>query len=356
MPSSELVKLGLISGRGGIVFAAVAGVLWQFQWWNFDRFELRRLVQVQGDLPGWLGWLEWLLDSRSLSARVLLGAAAVLLVLVVMRLASVGWHLVRYYGFSLLRQRLDLRAEFGLLTKVSSLIPVHRIQLISVRTSLLHRWFDRTTIELETAGASQSGSDFQQELAQSGVKTDRQFLAPILERARAAGFLREILPSLDLGAVEWQRLSPRARRRILKRTSRLVGLLTLLVAILLSLTPVPVNPLHALWLPVLLLPFSFVQTTGWLRYSGWGLTDEAVFFRSGWLGRSVSVVPFDKVQTVALTTSFWDRRRDMASVSVDTAGASAFGHRIAIPYLDREVAEEIARRLYAEAESTEFAW
>jgi membrane protein YdbS with pleckstrin-like domain len=46
----------------------------------------------------------------------------------------------------------------------------------------------------------------------------------------------------------------------------------------------------------------------------------------------------------------------MASVTVDTAGASLLGHRIAIPYLDGTVAKELGQRLYAEAEATEFDW
>ena len=46
----------------------------------------------------------------------------------------------------------------------------------------------------------------------------------------------------------------------------------------------------------------------------------------------------------------------MASVAVDTAGAGSMGHRIHIPYLDVEVAEEILRRLYDETRATEFRW
>ena len=83
---------------------------------------------------------------------------------------------------------------------------------------------------------------------------------------------------------------------------------------------------------------------------------RAVFFRSGWLSHKVSVVRFNKMQTVALKESPFDRRNRMASVAVDTAGAAQEGHRIAIPYLDKETAETVARRLYAEASHTEYSW
>jgi len=41
--------------------------------------------------------------------------------------------------------------EYGLFTRVSSLIPVHRIQLLAVRATMFHRWFGRASIDLETA-------------------------------------------------------------------------------------------------------------------------------------------------------------------------------------------------------------
>ncbi|MCZ6507421.1 MAG: PH domain-containing protein [Acidobacteria bacterium] len=351
LPPIELVKLGLISRRSFIVFAAAAGLLAQTGWWDFDWEDLARDLWVE--LPG---WLVWLLESASFTTRALLGAGLVLVLLGLLRGVSVAWHLVKYHGFTLRRERGDLRTDFGLLTRVSSLIPVRRIQLVSAHASLLHRWFDRTSIDLETAGSSESGSDLDNQLVQSGVRARRQYLAPILESGRTPGLLRQILPETDLDGVDWQPLPARARRRIMKGPIIVTALLTLIALTLLNAKAGPVAALYALWLPATVLPLAFIRATGWLRYSAWGLTDRAVFFRSGWLDRSVSVVPLDKVQTVTLSASPFDRRRDMASVAVDTAGAGTFGHRIDIPYLDRDVADTVFERLYSAASSTEFDW
>jgi membrane protein YdbS with pleckstrin-like domain len=62
------------------------------------------------------------------------------------------------------------------------------------------------------------------------------------------------------------------------------------------------------------------------------------------------------MQTVSMGQSPFDRRRRMASVAVDTAGAGNLGHRIHIPFLDVDVAESILRRLYAETCASEFRW
>lgn len=351
VPPIELVKLGLISRRGLIIFATAAGLLWQTGRFDVDWSDASKYLG--GNLPSWLAWL---LESAPAATRVLVGAGLVLALLALLLGLSVVWHLVKYHGFTLRRERGDLRTDFGLWTRVSSLIPVRRIQLVSARASLLHRWFGRTSIDLETAGGSESGSDLTKELAQSGVSLSWQYLAPILDNERTPHLLREVLPGIDLDAVDWQQLSARARRRMMKRPIIATGLITLAAVALLLVVAGPFAALHALWLPATVLPLAFVRATGWLRHSAWGLTDEAVFFRSGWLARSVSAVPLDKIQTITMSASPFDRRRHMASVAVDTAGAGTLGLRIDIPYLDRDVADTFSRRLYAEASASEFDW
>src|SRR6185436_15453253 len=74
---------------------------------------------------------------------------------------------------------------------------------------------------------------------------------------------------------------------------------------------------------------------------GWALAEEAIAFRSGWLRRQVTIVPFAKVQAVDLHCSPFDRRAGMARIRVDTAGAGSGSHRIEIPYLTRADAERL---------------
>jgi putative membrane protein len=93
-----------------------------------------------------------------------------------------------------------------------------------------------------------------------------------------------------------------------------------------------------------------------VRRAGYALDDGAIYFRSGWVGRQVSAVRFVNMQTVSMSQSPFDRRRNMASVAVDTAGAGGLGHRINIPFLNITTAEKILRRLYKETSTTEFRW
>jgi len=357
VPDGELVRLGLISNRGFIVVAAVMGVFSQMQWWDQDWFEnqdwMRIYTSVRSKAPDWAAWL---FDPGSLAGRLLLGLALIVLFIGLLRLLSVAWYLVRYRGFTLEQKGEDLRAEYGLLTQVSSLIPVHRIQLVTVSSTLLHRWFGRTSIDLETAGASTSDSGLSGPLAASGANSTRQWLAPIIETERASGLVHEVLPEVDIEAVEWKPIETRAVGRIVKRVAIPVTPVTIAVAAVLTFSPIPLSGWHALWLPSIVLTLAWLITRRWVRHAGYALTENAIYFRSGWLSRQVSVVRFVNMQTVSMRQSPFDHRRRMASVAVDTAGAGATGHRIRIPFLDVDVAGAILQRLYTETRSTEFRW
>jgi putative membrane protein len=351
VPDRELVRLGLISNRGFLVVAAVLGALSQMNWWDRDWRSIYESVHARAP-----GWAAWLFAPGSLSGKLLLGFGAILLFLVLLRLFSIAWYLVRYRGFTLRQTGQDLRAEYGLLTHVSSLIPVHRIQLVTVSASLLHRCFGRTSIDLETAGSSDAGSELSGQLAASGMNTTRQFLAPIVESGRAAGLLREVLPEVDIDTVEWKPIEARAVRRIVNRVAIAVTPFTIGLAAVLTFSPIPLSGWHALWLPSVALTTAWLITHRWVRRAGYALTECAIYFRSGWLSRQVSVVRFVNMQTVSMHQSPFDHRKRMASVAVDTAGAGGTGHRIRIPFLDVDVAESILHRLYLETRSTEFRW
>jgi putative membrane protein len=264
------------------------------------------------------------------------------------------WYLVRYRGFTLHQKDEDLRADYGLWPEVSSVIPVHRIQLVTVSVSLLHRWFGRASIDLETAGAADTNSGLGG--GASGAANTRQWLAPIIETDRAAALVREVLPEVDIEAVEWKPIEARAVRRIVNRIAMVLTPVTIGLALLFALTPIPLSGWNALWLPAVMLTSAWLVSRQWVRRTGYALTDHAILFRSGWLGRQISAVRFINMQTVSMTQSPFDRRKRMASVAVDTAGAGGMGHRIQIPFLDVEVAERILRRLYDETRATEFRW
>jgi membrane protein YdbS with pleckstrin-like domain len=87
----------------------------------------------------------------------------------------------------------------------------------------------------------------------------------------------------------------------------------------------------------------------------WVLTDQVVAFRRGWIWRFTTVTPLSRIQAVAQHESPFDRRHRMARVRVDTAGGSE-AFRVDVPYLGRDTAAELHRRLATAAAETAFRW
>lgn len=339
LPPPELMLAGFIQNRGFVVLAAAFGLLW----------ELGVLDKLMGRMFGEE------LSGRSLTraiAAMLLGRgefplvsialtiAALIFLVVVSRVLSMGWALVSLYGFRLTLAGEDLRAEYGLLTRVSTTIALRRIQTLTVRQGVLHRLYKRAAVRVGLAGGGgEEGKE---------SKTQREWLAPILPQDELPGLLTTVLREGDFAGLDWRGVHPRAFRREVKGW--------ILVAVLIS---VPfVVPLKG-WVLILLaglLAWAYVAARQTIARMGWAVSDGAVFFRSGWLRREVTAVRFTQIQAVTVRESPFDRRTGMASIRVDTAGAGELSHRVDIPYLPRETAWELCDLLATQADRTAFRW
>ena len=349
VPARELVKLGIVSNKGMVVVAAALGLLAQARpdenmFEPFLRSAADRLPL--GAAADWLGWARL---ASPVLAGVLLGAAFVVLAFVLLRVLSVGWFLVQLHGFTLTRRGSDLGARFGLFTRVSRTIPTGRIQSLTATESPLHRWFGRQSLELRTVGgAAAADADVDFDASSDGPKAESQWLAPMVETARVPLLLRQVLPDIDLAGVAWRPLAPRARRRMLVRGLALAAAVILLGGLIAGPWGLALAPPAAL--------AALVHAHRWTSRAAYAVTAWGVLFRSGWWTRRLAIVPLARIQTVGLGESPFDRRHRMASVRIDTAGAAAAGYTIAIPYLERAVAAEIVRGLYAEAGQRAFRW
>ena len=327
----ELVLFGLISNRGMAVVVAAMGVAWQF-----DLFDANEAAQ---GLSRYKVYLPDSLATPRLLTTIVLAVAGLIVALVALRALSVTWALVKFHGFVLARRGGDLLAQYGLFTRISATIPLHRIQLLSTRSTPLHRWCDRSAVQAETAGGG----------AQSDESvTHRLWLAPLIRGDRAADLLAELLPDVEWGNLPWQALPHRAGRRVLRRS------LALLIVVL-AIAVVAFGPL-ALLLALPGVPWVWLHARLYLRHTAYAVTPTAVLYRSGWWLRQMSVVRFSKIQTVALQESPFDRRNGMASLKVDTAGAGRVGHRIDIDFLELAAARVMAGWLNDEASRTRFRW
>ena len=339
LPVRELLLNGLLENRGLVLVGTAYGVLWEAGLFRgvWDRLAsgsygpglLRDTFATiaTGNLP-----------SPGRIAILLMGIAGLLLL---MRALSMIWSFLRLHEFRLSRVGDDLRTAYGLFTRVTTTIPLKRVQSLTVMESPLQRLVDRMSVRVETAGGHGSPQDGQRQ-------RPRERLAPIIRSVDVPSLVREVLPGFELDRLDWLALHPRAFRRAVKP------------ALLLSvITSVPFVYWFG-WAGLVVLPITvpWLCALAWahVRHTRWAVTDDALVLRSGWLWRQVTIVPATKIQVVGSVESPFDRRAAMAGVRVDTAGSPSPAHRIAIPYLARETAAALSQRLADQTAQTAFRW
>lgn len=266
------------------------------------------------------------------------GVAMLVGAMMFLRVLSVVWTILRFHGYVLERVGDDLRVRCGLLTQTSATVPRHRVQLLSVHQTLLARWTGRAAIRLETAG-SETGEE-------NDAVVSGKWSVPIVRREQVGEVIGALFPDLGLENLSWQGLAPRARGRML-RVSLIVALLATLGCALV------VRPWGALAI-VVWVPLAVWHARASFRLTAWARTPVGLVFRSGVMTRKVSVTFYDKMQVITLRETPFDRRHDMASLRVDTAGAGPADHKIDIPYLPREVAREQLEGLFKKAQQAAF--
>ena len=321
LPTSEVLRLGIISNRGmvivGLAMASVA------QLGN----------NVLGRTLKWIGnWLYGHSNALHLSWLGAAGAAVVLVLLAVvgLRLLSIAWALLNFHGFRLTESNGRLSAERGLFTRIRSSLPRRRIQAWTLREGVLHRWFGRRSLSVDSA-VVESGT---------GEKTSLRELAPLATPARVDELVASLISSrpgqtASWPVSEWHPLHRNAWRRQLLWPAMIVALVSVTLAF--------VRTRWALC-GLALLPMLWWNARNWAKHSAWSVADGLVAFRGGWLGKYWRFAEVRKLQALSWYQSPLDRRWGMATLHFDTAGANGGGPPLEIPFLP----EETARRLYDE--------
>ncbi|HEY8540121.1 MAG TPA: PH domain-containing protein [Steroidobacteraceae bacterium] len=325
LPLAELIRYGLVDNRGMIVVAAAFGAAGQ-----------TGLLENLGRIVGQRIFAE----STAAFGTAVFAVALVLLIAIVLavRALSVAWALVTLHGFTLAQRGTDLLIRYGLLTRVGLTLRLPRIQAVHETETFLHRFFGRVSLAVDLAGGGLPHGN-EGDMSRTRVR----WLAPICPPQVSEALTRVALPMLSGDSQpDWQPLAPGARSRIFRKTTFIATLICAVPAVLWLKLAAPL-----LWLAI--VPLSWLHATQYVRHTRWALTREALVFRRGWLTRRVSYVPRVRIQVAHQSESPFDRRTNMASVVVDTAGANVLAGPICIRYLSKETAVGLCAALYGSA-------
>ena len=314
IPLSWLIKAGLASNRGMIMVGVASGFYFQFGpergRFNFD-------------------WLKAIVPAEaSMGSLIAYGIVGSIVLFILLRLFGVGWYILRFFGYKLVRHGDDLRISCGLFTKVSATVPRNRVQFISIHRNLIMRWLGLTSIRIETAG----GAGQNRENATETVS--KRWFVPVIPEDQLPGLLSVLRPELaswDESKLEFKSLSPKAGKRLCR--------LAVVQAIGVSLAGLLISLYWGWALGILALPLLIAWAFKKSKAMRYARTENGVAYRSGIFNRKTSMTFFEKIQTLRIDQSPFDRRWNMASLSVDTAAAGPANHRIEVPYLEESFAQ-----------------
>jgi putative membrane protein len=334
LPPRELALYGIIENRGLVVIAAALGLLTEFS--GTPQF-IERAIGDQASRGLVRRAARAIFADNGPSLRlVFYGVAALLVFLIVSRLFSIVWALIRLQGYTLTQVGEDLRAQYGLFTRVTATVPRRRIQAITIRDTPLHRLLGRASIKVATAGGMAGGNERSPQ--------HREWIAPIIKREDVPAFVASLLPGLDVSQLDWQGVHERAFRRVMFR-----GLVRTVVLGTLAVAGVGAQ---GFWLVGLLLALEIVRARKYVKNLAWTVTPEVVASREGAFVRVVTVAPLARIQAVERLESPFDRRTAMRRVHADTAG----GGGVSVPYLPLSTADGLYATLASATANTAFRW
>lgn len=332
----ELMLSGFIHSKGILVIGALFSLLFEFR--LFDSLVPRFVDDYTG--RGFVRKLgRSLIGQAELPVEMLaIATIGFTVLLLALRVLSMFWTAVTLHGYTLVHQANDLRAEFGFFTRVSATTPLKRAQALTVQEGPLHRLFSRVTVRLQSVGKP---------VGDGQERPMREKVAPILRRSAVPAFINRIFPGIDMGTDVWRPAHPRAFRRAV--------IIPAVLWIVLSCPVIYYRPVWGLVLAACLLAWAALNATLQVRHTGWRTTPDAVFFRSGWILRQMTIVRVERIQAVSLMESPFDRRHGMGTVLVDTLGARGAPHVVRIPYVPRAEAAVLMSELYRRAAHVPFS-
>jgi putative membrane protein len=270
------------------------------------------------DPARWIG-----LVDEYLPARWTFGAiAAVLLVAAALgAVAGVVRTVARDYGFRLSLEGDRLRREQGLFTRKEAVIARRRVQLAEVSGGPVRGLFGWSGLSFQTLGA---GTD----------RGGHQSAAPFATRSEIEAVLAEVAPLRLPPPPELVQVS---RRHILRSVAG--TLLPALAAIAALSYWLPFAPALLALLPLLVAGAALER-----RHHRYAITDDLLFVSRGVWRRRLWLIPLRNVQSLSLSRGLLQRRLGLATLAIDTAGASTI-NAPRIVDLRGEAAEALAREI-----------
>jgi putative membrane protein len=294
-----LVLAGLTGGRVGVV-AALLGFGDELLG---DRFEQLFALPQRLGVAGIVG--------------------LVIVLLLVGFLISLAATVFAFWGLELRADDEALFVRRGLLEQRLDTLPRRRIQALVVEENLVRRLIGRAAVRVEVAGRPD------EEARKVGV------LLPLGHRAEALALVERLLRVEGLAGAPLAPMPIRARSRRLRRVAVVTLVLTAAVS---AVAGWPGLGVLAVAVPLVAWAFDAYRSLGHGEHS------RVAIARSGVVVRRTAFVPVDRLQSLALSSTWFQRRLRLSTLALQIPGSTGRSDPRWID-LDRAAGERLLHRL-----------
>ena len=261
------------------------------------------------------GWTMWI------GAFILLLISAVLF--------NLFRTLVRYYQFQLWESEGGFRLVGGLYSRQEHNIPINKVQIVEWNTNPIMKWMNRYSVRVFQAGSEEQQKKQRISIPGCFATKRAKIIGTLLQREDTSPFDR---PAYGI--------SP----RIIRRYLIFYGILPAIVIAL---------QLHSLWSMLAILWVILAGFLGRLyqRKFEWQLHPNVLTIRTQLFATRKKFLQLHKIQAVSVRQSPYQRRNQLATLQIFTAGGA-----VNLPYIDIESAEKLRDHLLMKVEAERREW
>lgn len=261
-------------------------------------------------------------EARALFTQGILFIA--LFVVFIILLAYVIAIIQSVLKFSNFRVEIDgehLIVSHGVLERKKTSIPIKRIQGITIQENFIRSIFGYSTVYIINAGGT----------SVEGVD-GRIVLLPFIKKERISRIIKKVLPDYELDVL-FTPVPERAKLYYCLRSVFSFKIFALIALALYFFYP---------WglLSLLLIPAAVVLAIAQYKFAGWNLSGKQLALRSRFLTKRTVYMFHHRIQTLEVSRSWWQRRRNLASVS-GTVMSGFIGETGRTVDMDEEDAKQI---------------
>lgn len=325
----DMVRIGLADRRALVLLAVLGPVLERAGDGVANRIGSRVADSMDKAQKGF--------QQFDATTGLVIVAGLIIALVLLFGVLSIFAALLRYHRYRLSRDGQRLRSVGGLLTRHENVTQVAKVQILSLRQSLVLRLFRRLQIVAKQARSGNRDQD------------SRHFQVPLVTPDFACRFTRIVFDeeAQGLDADPWHPAFMQTSPYYLRPRLLLVALAPAAVA---CLAMAPGAGWAAAWTLLWIPAGALLVYQAWRR-AAFRLDRDGLVRRSGLAGVRLDVFLFRKVQRISIRQSWFQRRHRLANLRMFTASGA-----ISLPYIDHATASRLRDYILYRVESSDQAW